>query len=223
MISEDLERIDSHGTVQCRIIQAEHVAASIMRAIRAEFEGRSIYIDRQCSARVAERNRIIARAIADNASIDRLASRFGVTARLIRMIRAQYRQGRITPWENFLIVSNRFLYHIRHEQHAASSYVFPDITVDETSGLPTGFSGIAYSGGVVPNYGWYGDSAIDIGSLSIPDQMFALVNRSRSARRTLPSLDQKGRYSCSWTVLSNDCRRKSVAGEFMEKRHGSYQ
>jgi hypothetical protein len=40
----------------------------------------------------------------------------------------------------------------------------PDITVDESSGLPTGFSGIAYSGGVVPNFGWYGNSAIDIGS-----------------------------------------------------------
>ena len=96
MISEDLERTIRTALDGAGIAQAEHISASIMRAIRAEFEGESIYIDRQCSARVAERNRIIARAIADNASIDRLASRFGVTARLIRMVRAQYRQGRIT-------------------------------------------------------------------------------------------------------------------------------
>ena len=58
----------------------------------------------------------------------------------------------------------------------------PDITVDESSGLPTGFSGIAYSGGVVPNYGWYGASAIDMGSVSIPDQMFSLVNHDPDQR-----------------------------------------
>jgi Mor family transcriptional regulator len=97
MISEDLERTIRAALDSAGIAQAEHVAASIMRAIRAEFEGESIYIDRQCSARVSERNRIIARAIADGASIRRLASRFGVTARLIRMIRAQVRQGRIAP------------------------------------------------------------------------------------------------------------------------------
>lgn len=96
MIAEDLERTIRTALDAAGIAQAEHVSASIMRAIRAEFEGESIYIDRRCSARVAERNRIIARAIAENASIDRLASRFGVTARLIRMIRAQARQGKIS-------------------------------------------------------------------------------------------------------------------------------
>lgn len=95
MISEDLERTIRTALSSAGIAQAEHVAASIMRAIRAEFEGESIYIDRQCSARVAERNRVIARAIADNASIDRLASRFGVSKSLIYMIRIQARQGKI--------------------------------------------------------------------------------------------------------------------------------
>ncbi|MBK8225375.1 MAG: hypothetical protein IPK73_30545 [Candidatus Obscuribacter sp.] len=94
----------------------------------------------------------------------------------------------------------------------------PDITVDETSGLPTGFSGIAYSGGVVPNYGWYGDSAIDIGSLSIPDQMFALVNHDP---------DQRAGHCRVWIdgsaihVAGQFSRMtaagQSVAGEFMEK------
>lgn len=94
----------------------------------------------------------------------------------------------------------------------------PDITVDETSGLPTGFSGIAYSGGVVPNYGWYGDSAIDIGSLSIPDQMFALVNHDK---------DQRAGHCRVW-IEGNAIRvagqfsrttaaGKSVAGEFKEQ------
>jgi len=94
----------------------------------------------------------------------------------------------------------------------------PDITVDETNGIPTGFSGIAYSGGVVPNYGWFGDSAIDIGSLSIPDQMFALVNHDP---------DQRAGHCRVW--IEGDAIRvagqfsrtteagKSVAGEFMEK------
>lgn len=94
----------------------------------------------------------------------------------------------------------------------------PDITVDETNGIPTGFSGIAYSGGVVPNYGWYGDSAIDIGSLSIPDQMFALVNHDP---------DQRAGHCRVWIdgsaihVAGQFSRMtaagQSVAGEFMEK------
>jgi len=95
MISEDLERTIRTALDNAGIAQSEHVAASIMRAIRAEFEGESIYIDRQCSVRVAERNRIIARAIADNASIDRLANRFGVSKSLIYMIRMRARQGSI--------------------------------------------------------------------------------------------------------------------------------
>lgn len=97
MISEDLERTIRAALDGAGIAQAEHVAASIMRAIRAEFESEMIYIDRQCSARVAERNRIIARAIADGASIDRLAARFGVSKSLIYMVRMQARQGRIIP------------------------------------------------------------------------------------------------------------------------------
>lgn len=98
----------------------------------------------------------------------------------------------------------------------------PDITVDETNGIPTGFSGIAYSGGVVPNYGWYGDSAIDIGSLSIPDQMFALVNHDP---------DQRAGHCRVWIdgsaihIAGQFSRMtaagQSVAGEFMEKAPGN--
>ncbi len=35
----------------------------------------------------------------------------------------------------------------------------------ETDGAPLRFSGIAYSGGVIPAFGWHGDVAIDLASL----------------------------------------------------------
>lgn len=58
----------------------------------------------------------------------------------------------------------------------------PDIAIDPTTKLPTGFSGIAYSGGVVPDYGWLGDVAIDIATVQVPDRMFALVNHDPDQR-----------------------------------------
>jgi len=62
----------------------------------------------------------------------------------------------------------------------------PDIAIDPNSSLPTGFSGIAYSGGVVPDY-WnngifFGDCAIDMASVKIPDRMFALINHDDDER-----------------------------------------
>lgn len=58
----------------------------------------------------------------------------------------------------------------------------PEIAIDPNSNLPTGFSGIAYSGGVVPNYGWYGDTAIDLASVTFPERIFALVNHDDEER-----------------------------------------
>ena len=58
----------------------------------------------------------------------------------------------------------------------------PEIAIDPNSNLPTGFSGIAYSGGVVPNYGWYGDTAIDLASVTLPERIFALVNHDDEER-----------------------------------------
>ena len=58
----------------------------------------------------------------------------------------------------------------------------PEIAIDPNSSLPTGFSGIAYSGGVVPNYGWYGDTAIDLASVTFPERIFALVNHDDEER-----------------------------------------
>lgn len=58
----------------------------------------------------------------------------------------------------------------------------PEIAIDPNSSLPTGFSGIAYSGGVVPNYGWYGDTAIDLASVTFPERIFTLVNHNDEER-----------------------------------------
>jgi outer membrane murein-binding lipoprotein Lpp/phage head maturation protease len=39
---------------------------------------------------------------------------------------------------------------------------------DDGAPLPLGFRGVAYSGGVVPNFGWHGDMAIDLASVQLP-------------------------------------------------------
>lgn len=58
----------------------------------------------------------------------------------------------------------------------------PTVTRDE-AGLPKRFSGIAYSGGVIPGYGWYGDAAIDLASLTLPEgAIFALVDHDPAQR-----------------------------------------
>lgn len=57
----------------------------------------------------------------------------------------------------------------------------PTIESDPT-GIPTGFSGVAYSGGIVPDYGWLGNVVIDLASVTIPDRMFALINHDEDQR-----------------------------------------
>jgi hypothetical protein len=52
---------------------------------------------------------------------------------------------------------------------------FAPLIESDAAGIPTGFSGVAYSGGIIPDYGWYGDSVIDLASVTVPDRMFALV------------------------------------------------
>jgi hypothetical protein len=39
----------------------------------------------------------------------------------------------------------------------------------------TTFSGVAYSGGPVPNYGWHGDMAIDLASMTLPQGEVAVL------------------------------------------------
>lgn len=56
-----------------------------------------------------------------------------------------------------------------------------DLTFDaKPAGAPRKFVGIAYSGGVVPDYAWLGDVAIDLATLKNPDgRVPALVDHDR--------------------------------------------
>ena len=47
---------------------------------------------------------------------------------------------------------------------------------------PVRFRGVAYSGGLIPQYGWYGDAAIDLSSINLPSQIFALVDHETDKR-----------------------------------------
>ncbi len=47
---------------------------------------------------------------------------------------------------------------------------------------PTRFSGVAYSGGVIPQFGPFGDAAIDLATLQPADKLFMLVNHDPDQR-----------------------------------------
>lgn len=42
-------------------------------------------------------------------------------------------------------------------------------SAQQADGKVTGFRGLAYSGGIVPNHGWAGDMAIDLASMALPE------------------------------------------------------
>jgi hypothetical protein len=56
---------------------------------------------------------------------------------------------------------------------------------------PVRFRGVAYSGGLIPQYGWYGDAAIDLSSVTLPPQIFALVDHATDKRagKCVPRLE----------------------------------
>lgn len=58
------------------------------------------------------------------------------------------------------------------------------------SGAPRRFRGVAYSGGLVPGYGFLGDVAIDLDGIDLPGQAFALVNHdpNKIAGKVAPAL-----------------------------------
>lgn len=58
----------------------------------------------------------------------------------------------------------------------------PQLEADE-SGTPRQFSGVCYSGGLIPSYGWFGNAAIDLSTLKAPTKaLFALVNHDPDQR-----------------------------------------
>ena len=55
--------------------------------------------------------------------------------------------------------------------------------VEASAEAPQRFRGVAYSGGLIPSYGYYGDAAIDLASLKLPDsKLFALVDHDHAKR-----------------------------------------
>ena len=91
-------------------------------------------------------------------------------------------------------------------------------TIDLDASQPTRFEGLAYSGGVIPNYGLYGDAAIDLGSMVVSDKpVFALVNHDSNQRAGKVELRKivDGLIASGTFSLSTDAGRQ-VAAEFSE-------
>lgn len=61
-------------------------------------------------------------------------------------------------------------------------FTFAAEVATDGGGLASGFSGVAYSGGVVPQFGWLGDVAIDLSTLTLPPRTFALLNHDETQR-----------------------------------------
>lgn len=85
------------------------------------------------------------------------------------------------------------------------------------------FRGVAYSGGTIPQYGFYGDACIDLASLRLPErELFALVDHEPakragkfSARVEANSIISRGRpvrqYRGRARGLRADARRRAMA------------
>lgn len=83
--------------------------------------------------------------------------------------------------------------------------------------LPKRFSGIAYSGGVVPNFGWSGDVVIDLSTMKMPTKrVFALINHDPDQRAGVLSISQSGdAVRVDGEFLDTEAGR-SVASEFKQ-------
>lgn len=60
--------------------------------------------------------------------------------------------------------------------------ITPQVETEFGNDLPTRFSGVAYSGGVIPKFGKFGDAAIDLSNLQVSDRLFALINHDPNQR-----------------------------------------
>lgn len=97
-------------------------------------------------------------------------------------------------------------------------FSFAPTLIESSSDAPKQFAGVAYSGGVIPGYGYYGDVAIDLSSLKAPTKpIFALVNHDTNQRagktlitNTGASIEVLGSFSLSTPA------GQQVAAEFSE-------
>lgn len=97
-------------------------------------------------------------------------------------------------------------------------FSFAPTLLEAQDAAPRQFAGIAYSGGVIPGYGYYGNVAIDLSSLKAPTKpVFALVNHDTNQRagktqitNTGASIEVLGSFSLSTPS------GQQVAAEFSE-------
>lgn len=89
---------------------------------------------------------------------------------------------------------------------------------DTGGGLPKRFSGVAYSGGLVPGHGWNGDSVIDLSSVVLPEKpVFALVDHDSGQRAGQGRLSLDGQtIQFQGEFFSSTDAGKEVAALFAE-------
>lgn len=98
------------------------------------------------------------------------------------------------------------------------SLAFSPTLSGEDGEVPSRFMGTAYSGGVIPQYGFFGDVIIDLASMKAPTKpVFALVNHDSNQRagkcelsNTGTAIEVSGSFSLSTTS------GQQVAAEFAE-------
>lgn len=84
----------------------------------------------------------------------------------------------------------------------------PTVEVSAEGQLPTRYTGVCYSGGVIPGYGWFGNVAIDLSTLKSPSKpIFSLVNHDPDQRA--------GRCS-----IQNDGQQLHIEGSFLKTATG---
>lgn len=77
--------------------------------------------------------------------------------------------------------------------------------------MPTRFTGVAYSGGVIPGYGFFGDVVIDLATMKAPTKpIFALLNHDFNQR-------------VGKCEVSNSGNQIAIAGSFSNKTQAGHQ
>lgn len=97
-------------------------------------------------------------------------------------------------------------------------FTFAPTLTKDAQGIPTQFTGIAYSGGVVPDYGWLGDTVIDLDTLELPTgEIFALVDHDFGQRAgRITATRQGNEIHVSGHFFKSSEAGKEVAALFAE-------
>lgn len=73
------------------------------------------------------------------------------------------------------------------------------------------FSGVAYSGAVIPGHWYWGDVIFDLTSMSVPDKLPALIDHDRGQRcgyTTASSISNETGLTVGGVLMSNECGSK---------------